>query len=53
MIDVVENENGGVIWCRVVYVNTKWATLNRNVFKFVDKLQTATCQQVRKVQCLK
>jgi hypothetical protein len=51
MIDVVENKNEGVIWCRVVYVHTKWATLNRNVFKFVDELQTAACQQVRKVKC--
>lgn len=52
MIDVVENKNRGVVWCRVVYVHTKWATSNRNIFKFVDKLQKAVCQQVRKVLCL-
>jgi hypothetical protein len=45
MIEVVENKNEGVIRCRVVYVHTKWATLNRNVFEFVDELQTAACQQ--------
>ena len=49
MVDVVKNKNEGVIWCRVVYVHTKWATLNQNVFKFVDVLQTAECQQVSKV----
>ena len=52
MIDVVENKKGGVIWCRVVYMDTKWPVFDRNVFKFVDELQTAGCQQVRKVQCL-
>jgi len=48
MIHIVNNENGGVIRCRVVYVDTEWATLDWNVFKFVDELQRAGRQQVRK-----
>jgi len=48
MIHIVNNENRGVIRCRVVYVDTEWATLNWNVFKFVDELQRAGCQQIRK-----
>lgn len=49
MIEVVENKSIGVIWCRVVYMYTKWAISNWNVFEFIDKLQTAVCQLV---QCL-
>lgn len=50
MIDVVENKEGGVVWCRVVYMHAKGAISNWNVFKFIDKLQMVACQQAHHLQ---